>query len=83
MTIQNFMQLTQKTALLSYSLSNLLTEADSSKAPTFEESSCNPTASGPTGRIYTLGMQTYIKQEKAHTTPLSYCITRTVCISFY
>lgn len=36
-----------------YSLSNLLTEADSSKAPTFEESSCNPTASGPTGRIYT------------------------------
>lgn len=55
MTIQNFMQLTQKTALalLSYSLSNLLTEADSSKAPTFEESSCNPTASGPTGRIYT------------------------------
>lgn len=49
MTIQNFMQLTQKTALLSYSLSNLLTEADSSKAPTFEESSCNPTASGPIG----------------------------------
>lgn len=45
-----------KTALLSYSLSNLLTEADSSKAPTFEESSCNPTASGPTGRIYTLSM---------------------------
>lgn len=56
MTIQNFMQLTQKTALLSYSLSNLLTEADSSKAPTFEESSCNPTASGPTGRIYTVSM---------------------------
>lgn len=49
MTIQNFMQLTQKTALLSYSLSNLLTEADSSKAPTFEDSSCNPTASGPIG----------------------------------
>lgn len=52
MTIQNFMQLTQKTALLCYFLSNLLTEADSSKAPTFEESSCNPTASGPIGRIH-------------------------------